>query len=298
MNEDLTLVVLAAGLGSRFGGLKQVEKVGPNGEFMLDYSVYDAKVAGFTKVVFIIKEENYEIFKNTIGKRCEKHIKVEYAYQNNNLLEKYNIPEERVKPFGTAHAILCAKDNIKGKFLIISADDFFGRDAFIKGAEYLKNNNDFCVIGYKIGETLSNEGNVKRGICMEKDGYLTKIVESEVEKLSDKVKCMPLSGSEEFYVDFSQPVSMLMFGLNEKVLTEIEDGLDEFFENNKDNMLKCEYLIPDVLDKMIKENKVKIKVIPTTSKWFGATYKEDVEKIKKSILELIDKGVYKYNLWD
>ena len=274
MNKDITLVILAAGMGSRFGGLKQIEPMGPNNEFIIDYSVFDAIKAGFTKIVFIIKEENYEIFKETIGSRVEPHIKVEYCFQkNDNLPEGCNLPEDRVKPLGTAHAILCAKENVNENFAIISADDFFGYDAFKQAGDFLKENTDFCVIGYKIGETLSEQGTVKRGVCMEKDGYLTDVIESKATKEGDIVHCEPLDGSSPYDIKLDNPVSMLMFGLTPIIFEELEKEFVKFFEDNKDNLDKCEFLLPDVLDEMIKGNKIRIKVLPTSAKWLGLTYK-------------------------
>ncbi len=304
MNKDITLVVLAAGMGSRFGGLKQVEPMGPNGEFILDYSVYDAIQAGFNKIVFIIKEENYEIFKDTIGARVEPHIKVEYCFQNNDILpEGFDYPKDRVKPYGTAQAILCAKDKVHENFAIISADDFFGQDAFRQAAKFLKKESDFCVVGYKIGETLSEQGSVKRGVCIEKDGYLTNVIESKVEKNGDKVHCEPLNGEEPFDVPLDQPVSMLMFGLTPIIFDELEKEIITFFENNTENMDDCEFLLPDVLDEMIQNGKVKIKVLPTTSKWIGVTYKEDTPLVKESIKRLVKtkenpQGEYPNHLWN
>ena len=298
MNQDLTLLVLAAGMGSRFGGLKQIEPIGPSGEFMIDYSVYDAIKAGFNKIVFLIKEENYDVFKETIGARVEPYIKVEYAFQkNDNIPEGYKVPVERVKPFGTGHAIYCAKDKINEKFAIISADDFFGADAFQKAANFAKESDDFCVVGYKIGGTLSEKGAVKRGVCIEKDGYLTDVIESKAERVGDIVKCEPLSGKDPFEVGLDQPVSMLMFGLTPVIFDELEKQMNEFFEENKEDLSTCEFLFPDVLDRMIKEGKIKIKVLPTTATWFGATYREDLDNIKKSINELVAKGAYNENLW-
>ena len=303
MNKDITLVVLAAGMGSRFGGLKQIEPMGPNGEFILDYSVYDAIQAGFTKIVFIIKEENYEIFKETIGARVEPHIKVEYCFQNNEILpEGFDYPQDRVKPYGTAHAILCAKDRVHENFAIISADDFFGQDAFKQAADFLKEEDDFCVIGYKVGETLSEQGSVKRGVCIEKDGYLTSVIESKVTKEGDVVHCEPLNGETPFDVPLDQPVSMLMFGLTPIIFHELEDEIVPFFENNKDNMDDCEFLLPDVLDEMIKQEKIRIKVLPTTAKWLGVTYKEDAPEVRESIKKLVKTkdhdGVYPNHLWN
>lgn len=298
MNKDITLVILAAGMGSRFGGLKQLEPVGPNGELIIDYSVYDAKKSGFTKIVFIIKEENYDIFKETIGARVEPHIKVEYCFQNtDNLPEGFDYPTDRKKPYGTAHAIYCAKDKVNENFAIISADDFFGYDAFKQAADYLMQNEDFCVIGYKIGETLSDKGTVKRGVCMEKDGYLTDVIESTAIKENNMVHCEPLNGDSPYKIELDHPVSMLMFGLTPMIFTEIEEGMNSFFENNRDNMDTCEYLLPDVLDNMIKNEKIKIKVLPTTAKWLGITYKEDVEKVREQIKIMHDEGKYPQELW-
>lgn len=288
MNKDLTLVILAAGMGSRFGGLKQIEPVGPNGEFIIDYTINDAKDAGFNKVVFVIKEENYEIFKNTIGKRVEPKMKVEYVFQkNDNLPDNLNIPKDRQKPFGTAHALLCAKDKVNEPFLLASADDYFGRETFKLAADYMRDNDSFSVICFKIGETLSDKGSVKRGVCMEKDGYLVDVIESKVEKVDDYVHAEPLDGSEPYDIDLDHPVSMLMFGLTPRIFTEMENGLVDFFKNNQDNLDTCEYLLPDVLSKMIKEDGEKIKVIKTPSKWLGMTYKEDVENIKEKLKKRI-----------
>ena len=293
----MQLLIMAAGMGSRFGGLKQIEPMGPNGEFIIDYSIYDAIRAGFDKVVFLIKEENYEIFKETIGKRVESHIKVDYCFQkNDNLPSNIVVPETRVKPFGTAHAILCCKDKINEPFAIISSDDFYGSDAFKKTADYLKNNNDFCVVGYKIGETLSDKGSVKRGVCMEKDGYLTKVIESKVEKQGNQVLCEPLNGSKSFYVELDHPVSMILFGLTPKVFPEIEKQMIEFFNGDVD-LETCEFLMPDVLDKMIERNQANIKVLDTTSKWFGVTYREDLDNFKKVLKMKIDNNEYPNNLW-
>ncbi len=304
MNKDITLVILAAGMGSRFGGLKQIEPMGPNGEFIIDYSVYDAIKAGFTKIVFIIKEENYQIFKDTIGKRIEPHIKVEYAFQNtDNLPKNYNYPKDRTKPYGTGHAILCAKDKVNENFAIISADDFFGYDAFKKAADFLKNNTDFCVIGYNIGETLSDKGEVKRGVCMEENGYLTSVIESKVNKKGNLIHCEPLNGDEAYDVKKDHPVSMLMFGLTPLIFEELEKEMAAFIETNKDNLETCEFLLPDVLDEMIKNKKIRIKVIKTTSKWLGITYKEDTENVKEEIKKLTiteenPNGIYPNNLWE
>lgn len=298
MNKDLTLVILAAGMGSRFGGLKQIEGIGPNDEFIIDYSVYDALEAGFNKIVFIIKEENYEIFKETIGKRVEPYIDVFYAFQKNDNIMQYNIPLDRQKPFGTAHALLCAKEYVHENFAIISADDFYGKDAFKKCADFLKDNNDFCVVGYKVGETLSDKGSVKRGICMEENGYLTGVVESKVERVDGIISCEPLSGKDKFIVEEDHPVSMIMFGFTPKIFTFIEEQMDDFFKNNKDKMDTCEFLIPDVVDNVIQNSEANVRIIPTTAKWHGVTYREDLDNMKNAIKMLIENGHYNRNLWD
>jgi len=294
--KDLTLVILAGGMGSRFGGLKQIEPLGPSGEFIIDYSIHDAIKAGFNKVVFLIKEENYEVFKSTIGKRVEEFIDVEYCFQKNDNVP-VDIPSERVKPLGTAHAILCCKDIVDSNFVIISADDFFGYDAFKKAADYLKENDDFCVIGYKIGETLSEKGTVKRGVCMGENGYLTAVIESKATKENDKVHCEPLNGAAPYDVELDHPVSMLMFGFTPMLFDEIESELNKFLINNKDDLVNSEFLLPDVLDEMLKNDKVKIKILPTTSKWLGITYKDDVPKVKQALELLTLKGEYETPLF-
>ncbi len=284
MNKNLTLVILAAGMGSRFGGLKQIEPVGPNGEFLIDYTINDAKEAGFNKVVFVIKEENYDVFKSTIGKRVEPKMQVEYVFQKNDNLKEYiEVPKDRVKPFGTAHALLCAKDKVNEPFLLASADDYFGEETFKLAADHMRESDEFSVLSFKIGETLSDKGAVKRGVCMEKDGYLTDVIESKVEKEGNIVHAEPLDGSKPYDIELDHPVSMLMFGLTPRIFKEIEDEMEDFFKNNQDKLDTCEFLLPDVLSRMIKEQGEKIKVIKTPSKWLGMTYKEDVENIKEEI---------------
>ena len=230
MNKDLTLVILAAGMGSRFGGLKQIAPLGPNGEFIIDYSVYDAIKAGFNKIVFLIKEENYELFKETIGKRVEPHIKVEYCFQkNDNIPQEYNIPEDRVKPFGTAHAVLCCKNNVHEPFAMINADDFYGRNAYETAANFLRNITDttphqYGMVGYLVKNTLTENGAVKRGACEVKDGKLVGLVESNIERINDKIIATPLNGTEEFEVSEDDTVSMNMLLFDPSIFTYIENS--------------------------------------------------------------------------
>ena len=220
----MTLVILAAGMGSRFGGLKQIEPIDGYGHFIIDYSIYDAIREGFTKVVFIIKRENYDIFRETIGKRIEKKIEVEYVFQEiDNLPEGYSVPEGRIKPWGTAHAILCAKDKVDENFAIINADDFYGRDAYHVISKFMKNNNThdnilrYAMAGYKVKNTLTENGSVKRGVCEEENGYLTNIIECKVEKVDSEIIATPLEGGNSFKVLEDAPVSMNMFAFTKDI---------------------------------------------------------------------------------
>lgn len=307
MNKNITLVILAAGMGSRFGGLKQITPLGPNEEFIIDYSVYDAIKAGFNKIVFLIKEENYDIFKETIGARVEPHIHVEYCFQKND-----NVPaaykekiKGREKPLGTAHAILCCKDNVAEPFMMINADDFYGRDAFVKGAEFLKNETDekpypYGMIGYLVKNTITENGAVKRGVCNVENGHLTKLTESSVGRIeSGKIMAKPLDETlPEFEVNEDDTVSMNMLLFTPSIFKYIEDNFEEFLEKNKEKLDKCEYLIPDILFKTIDENYATCKVIPTTATWYGVTYKEDAESVKEALKNLVETGEYPNHLWD
>lgn len=293
---------MAAGMGSRFGGLKQIEPVDDNGNFIIDYSIYDAIKCGFDRVVFIIKEENYDIFRQTVGKRVEKQIETVYVFQkNDNLPANADIPEDRVKPLGTGHAILCCKDVVKGNFAIINADDFYGYDAFKVLGDFLRestNPDEYSVVGYMIENTMTENGKVKRGVCKAKDGYLTHIIESNLGREADgRIIAAPLSGAPAFEVDGKDPVSMNMLGFTAKLFDYLETKFVEFFDINKDNKETCEYLIPDVISELIQENKVQVKVLPTTAVWQGITYKEDKEKLVNELAMLVEKGDYPSNLW-
>ena len=302
MINNMTLLIMAAGMGSRFGGLKQIEPVGPNGEFIIDYSIYDAIKEGFDKVVFIIKEENYDIFKKTIGSRVEKHISVSYVFQKQDAIpSEYLNLTDRTKPWGTGHAILTAKDVINEPFAIINADDFYGRDAFHQVANFLKNNqkkNHYAVVGYQIANTLTENGSVKRGICRVNADELVEIIESNVQEQNGVIEAIPLSGKPQFTVTKDQVVSMNMFGFTPSLFTYLEEKIKIFFEKNKDNLEKCEFLIPDIVAELVNENKVNVSVVPTNAKWLGITYKEDIDKVVKNINSLIQTGEYSQNLWN
>lgn len=295
----MELVIMAAGMGSRFGGLKQIEPIHKNGEFIIDYSIYDAIRYGFDKVVFIIKKENYEVFKSTIGNRISDKINVEYVFQNNDNVP-FELPNDRVKPLGTAHAILCCKDIVKDDFLVINSDDFYGRDSFRVASEYLKSkhkSNEFGMVGYIVNNTLTENGSVKRGVCEEKDGYIINLVESSVEKINDKIIASPLDGRDSFEVNDDTLVSMNMFMFTPKIFELLENDFLEFYKNNVNNLLKCEYLIPEVVCNNIKKNKITFKAFKTSSRWMGVTYKEDKESIVKGINSLIENGEYPDKLW-
>lgn len=299
----MDLVIMAAGMGSRFGGLKQIEPIDKNGNFIIDYSIYDAIKCGFDRVVFIIKEENYDIFRQTVGKRVEKQIETVYVFQkNDNLPANANVPETRTKPLGTGHAILCCKDVVKDNFAIINADDFYGYDAYKVVSDYLKDTKDpdeYSVVGYMVENTLTENGMVKRGVCAKFGDYLTEIIESSIGKDEDgKIVAYPLDNSPSFEVSSKDTVSMNMLGFTPKLFDYLESKFIEFFDNNQDNINSCEFLIPTVVSDLIQEGKVKVKVLPTTARWQGITYKEDKERLVSEIEYLVDNGVYPENLWD
>lgn len=299
---DKTLLIMAAGMGSRFGGLKQIEPVGPNGEFIIDYSIYDALKAGFTKVVFVIKKENFEIFKETVGNRVSKHIKVEYAFQDmDDLPAGFVRPVDREKPWGTSHAILSAKGLIHDNFAIINADDFYGRDAYFVVSDFLDkkfDSNTYCVVGYKVSNTLSLNGSVKRGVCHEKAGYLIDLIESKVEYVGERIVASPLNGDESFDITPDTLVSMNMLGFNTSIFNYIEDNFVKFLNNNKDNILKCEYLIPDTVFDAMNNGFCRVQLLGTSAKWQGITYKEDKQLVVDEINDLIASGIYPSKLWD
>jgi len=294
MKKDITLVILAAGLGSRYGGLKQIEPMGPSGEFIIDYSIYDAIKAGFTKIVFVIKKENLQIFKEKIGNKIENKVKVEYAFQE---MEEKLKDKNLTKPLGTGHALYCARNLINEPFAVISADDFYGREAFGLLYESLKNTEEYSIIGYKIGNTITDNGSVKRGVCFTKDNELDKIVESKVEKINGIIHGIPINDEKkEYTMEEEQPVSMLIYGLRKEILYYLEEDIKNFF-NNIDKSTTKEYFLPDVLNKYSKEKNIKIKIIPTDAKWYGVTYKEDAKTIKEALKEMVKDNIYPKNLW-
>lgn len=297
----MQLLIMAAGMGSRFGGLKQIEPLGPNGEFIIDYSIYDAVKEGFSKVVFIIKEENYEIFKETIGARVEPHIPVEYVFQKiDNIPEFVNIPEDRIKPWGTAHAIYCAKDAITEPFVVINADDFYGRDAYKVAKEFLSNakEKEYANVGYKVVNTMTENGSVKRGIIRMNDDKLGSLIESKIERNEEgKIIAEPLEGLPSFEVEETALVSMNLLAFDISIFPYIEMKMNEFFKANENNLDKCEFLIPTIMSEANNEGYATVKVLNTNAVWYGVTYKEDAENVRASLKKLVDEGEYPNNLW-
>lgn len=306
MKENKTLLIMAAGMGSRFGGLKQITPMGPNDEFIIDYSIYDAKKAGFNKVVFIIKEENYEVFKSTIGSRVEPHIKTEYVFQNNDYVpEEYlSLLGERIKPLGTGYAILCAKDTIHEPFAVINADDFYGTDSYMTASTILDNLKEekpyeYAMIGYNVVNTMTENGSVKRGLCKVENKNLVQITECSIEKVDEKIIATPLSGeTPSFEVGENAIVSMNLLLFTPSIFPYLEKEFVKFLEKNKSDLSKCEFFIPDAMFAAIKEGYATVQVEPTSAKWYGVTYKEDADNVKSSIKKLVEDGVYPNKLWD
>ena len=295
----MQLLIMAAGMGSRFGGLKQIEPMGPNGEFIIDYSIYDAVKEGFSKVVFIIKEENYEIFKETIGKRVEPHIDVDYVFQKmEDIPDFVNIPKTRVKPWGTAQAIYAARNNITEDFLVINADDFYGRDAFKVAKEFLesKKDNKYATIGYKAANTMTENGSVKRGVIFSENNNLKSIIESKLEYIDGKIIASPLDGSKPFEVNKDDLVSMNMLTFDLSIFDFIKMRMDIFFKENEGNLENCEFLIPIELNYYIERGN-DVKVLSTNASWYGVTYKEDTPMVKDAIKKLVMNNEYPSNLW-
>jgi choline kinase len=297
-----TLFVLAAGMGSRYGGLKQLDGLGPNGETIMDYSIYDAIRGGFGKLVFVIRETFEKDFREKIIKKYEDHIPVELVFQDlNDLPAGFKCPEGREKPWGTNHAVLMGKNVINEPFAVINADDFYGKDSFaVLGkalTEMAGKTNDYCMIGYRVGNTLSESGSVARGVCAtDKDGYLTTVVErTAIERIDGKVQFKDENG-EMVAIGDNTPVSMNMWGFTPDYFKYSEDFFINFLKENIDN-LKCEYFIPLMVNELINNGTARVKVLDTTSKWFGVTYAADRQSVVDKIQALVDAGEYPAKLF-
>jgi UTP-glucose-1-phosphate uridylyltransferase len=299
---ETTLVIMAAGMGSRYGGIKQLEAVGPSGEIIMDYSIYDALEAGFNKIVFIIRKDLEKDFKEIIGNRIEKQVKVAYVFQELNALPGgFQKPEGRTKPWGTGQAVLCCKDVIQEPFAVINADDYYGKEAFKIIYQYLNTaslkENQYCMAGFILGNTLSENGAVTRGVCEVKDGFLTDIVETSGIVPSADHAIAQNSAGEEISLPLDAVVSMNMWGFQPGLFKALEEGFITFLSGIADNEIKKEYLLPSVIGDLIKNQKVEVAVLRTADRWFGVTYKEDKEAVVNSIRELIDQGAYPVKLF-
>ncbi|MBS1231479.1 MAG: hypothetical protein H6R35_317 [Bacteroidetes bacterium] len=305
--KETTLVIMAAGIGSRFGGgIKQLEPVGPSGEIIMDYSIHDALEAGFNKIVFIIRKDLEKDFKEIIGNRIERIAPVEYAYQElDSLPTGFTRPDYRTKPWGTGHALLCAKDAIQDPFIVINADDYYGKEGFAKIHDYLVHQMnpeaeclDICMAGFQLGNTLSENGGVTRGVCeMNEDGTLTKVTETyEITRQADHALGKNENGTP-VTISLSQNVSMNMWGLSPAFINELEHGFPEFLSDIKEEDGKSEYLLPKIIDQLIQSEKTTVQVLETHDKWFGVTYKEDKPAVSLAIKKLVTDGVYPNQLY-
>ena len=300
--KDISLVIMAAGIGSRYGaGIKQLQKVGPMGEIIIDYSIHDALEAGFSKVIFIIRRDIEEEFKEVIGARIEKICPVEYVFQDKkDLPEGFTCPDNRTKPWGTGQAVLACRDIVDGPFAVINADDYYGKEAFVKMyrflAEHENTKNQYCMAGFKLSNTLSENGTVTRGVCaMDSDYNLIKIAEThEIKRNPDG------SYSSEEGRDLSDDtlVSMNMWGVTPEYIDTLHSMFIEFLEKMNPDDLKAEYLLPTIMGDLLQKNEVSIKVLPSSDSWFGVTYPEDKDSVEKAFRQLVRDGVYCTNLWE
>lgn len=303
--KKTALVIMAAGIGSRFGkGIKQLAPVGPNGEIIMDYSIHDALEAGFNKVVFIIRKDIEEEFRSVIGNKIEKITEVEYAFQAlEDLPEGFEKPDDRTKPWGTGQAVLAAKKVLSEPFMVINADDYYGKEAYVKVHDYLVQDQPddgimhICMAGFRLGNTLSDNGSVTRGVCHIENGALTGVTETHdiyktengAESRSEEGQAVPL--------DVNSLVSMNMWGLTPQFMDVLEEGFVKFLSEIKPGDIKKEYLLPEMIDRLIKAGKAKVDVLDTKDTWFGVTYQEDKASVTAAFEKLVKDGVYPENLY-
>lgn len=312
MNKPI-LVVMAAGMGSRYGGLKQMDPVGNNGELIIDFSLYDAWKAGFEKVIFVIKREMEQDFRNIIDRGAGKKLKVEYAFQELvDLPVGYAVPEGRVKPWGTGHAVLAARSGTDQPFAVINADDFYGAEAFQNIYDYLKDAADdsryrYCMVGYRIENTLTENGHVARGVCIaDEEGYLNDITErtkiqrnnGTIQYLEEQENGKDAIDSRWIDIQEGTPVSMNLWGFTESMMAELSSRFPVFLDRAlAENPLKAEYFLPFVVDELIREEKATVKVLTSAEKWHGVTYREDKESVMMALAAMKEDGKYPYDLW-
>lgn len=300
----MTLYVLAAGMGSRYGGLKQIDPMTRHGEFIIDFSIYDALRAGFDRVVFVIKEENYEVFRETIGERIEHKIQVEYAFQ---AMDKYVpaewIPAGRTKPWGTFHALLCGKEYLNEPFAVINADDFYGAEAYTTMAAFLRNvekkqdNHSFAMVAYRLGNTLTDAGSVARGVCGVEDGKLHSIVErTKIFKTPDGAYFEDENG-ERVTLSNATPVSMNFWGFTPEFFTSADKYFSDFLKDDQKDPLKAECYLPTVVGKMMDAGECEVSALQTEAQWYGVTYHEDKAAVTEKIQEMVAAGIYPDGLW-
>ena len=301
------LVIMAAGMGSRYGGLKQIDPIDEQGHIIMDFSIFDAKRAGFEKVVFIIKKQDEADFKEAVGNRMEKLMDVSYAYQDMaNIPEGFEVPEGRVKPWGTAHAVLSAIDVVDGPFAVINADDYYGSEAFKQIYDYLSTHEDdekyrYTMVGYKLENTVTDNGHVARGICtMNEAGELVKIEErTRIEKRNGGIAFTEDDGATWTEVPGETVVSMNMWGFTRSILDEIKEGFPAFLEKGlKENPMKCEYFLPSVVSDLLGEERATVSVLTSADKRYGVTYKEDKPVVVAAIKKLKEEGLYPERLWE
>jgi NDP-sugar pyrophosphorylase family protein len=299
------LIVMAAGIGSRYGGLKQIEPIGPHGEIILDYSVYDAKQAGFQKFIFVINREIEGVFRERIERTIGKSIEVDYVYQElNHLPDNFRVPPEREKPWGTAHAVLSCKHLIDSNFAVINADDFYGRSAFQSLADQLgkiklhSTRIEFYMVGYKLKNTLTEHGYVSRGICeIDLNGKLISVFErTKIRRMAGTVKYSE-DGDSWNEIPEESLASMNMWGFTVKLFNELDSQFVIFLNENRDNLEAAEYFLPEVINQLVEQDLVTVKVLPTDEQWFGVTYQEDLISVKKSLSDMIENGIYPKALW-
>lgn len=304
---NTTLVVLAAGIGSRYGqGIKQLAKMDNNGYTIIDYSIYDAIKAGFNKVVFIIRKDIEKDFKEIIGSRIEKIIDVEYAYQDMELPDGFESPKDRKKPWGTVHALLSTKNIVKEPFLIINADDYYGKGVFdslheflVKSDKKIDNKLQVAMAGYKLKNTLSDKGTVTRGVSIgNEENKLVDIIETHEIKLEDDGKISSKENLDENILNLESTVSMNLWASFPEFIDMSEKYFKKYLEKNKERLDSCEYVLPEMIGEFIEENKADVTIIPTNDKWIGITYKEDLIPAQKSFEKMFDDGLYPYDIWE
>lgn len=297
--NDLTLVILAAGMGSRYGGLKQIDKFGANGEAIIDFSIFDAIQAGFNKLVLIIRKEHESIFEEVLVSNIRPHIEVEYAFQDlNDVPEWFTVPEGREKPWGTTHALLAARKHVTSPFVIINADDYYGKESFVEMARFLKedvSDSNASMMGFIVDNTITDNGTVTRGVCQTQDGYLTDIVEMDGIKRTEKGV---IGGPEGTLIPDGTKVSMNFWGFTPAIFEMMESKFESFLkEKVSDNPLKAEALLPNDVGLLIKDGVLKVEVLTTPERWFGVTYQEDKPTVLKQFAEFQSSGKYPEKLW-